>query len=135
MNKYIAILLLAFSGLAFAESYLCVAAAGSGVLENDKGEIIARIYNVEDEKWVVTDESGQWVVKKLGMDLAYFDSCDAVPTSLHCEYTEGWAGVFDLRTFNGTYIASDGETGHFGVPDPSTIFFIGVSAKMVFVDS
>ena len=103
MNKYIPILLLAFSGSAFAETYLCVASAGSGVLENDKGEIIARIYNVEDEKWLV---------KKLGVDLAHFNSCGTFPTGLQCEYTDGWAGFFHLQTYNGTYIAlTMGEGG------------------------
>ena len=43
MNKYIAILLLAFSGLAFAESYLCVAEEATGFyFKNGKKALICR---------------------------------------------------------------------------------------------
>ncbi len=90
MKIYIAILLLAFSGSAFADSYLCVAEVGAGIVE-EESKIRAKVFDVSDAKWIITNESGKWVVKQLGQEFANFDICDS---HFHCEASTGWAGYF-----------------------------------------
>ena len=90
MKIYIAILLLAFSGSAFADSYLCVAEVGAGIVE-EESEMRAKVFDVSDAKWIITNESGKWVVKQFGREFAHYDSCDS---QFHCEASAGWAGYF-----------------------------------------
>ena len=67
MNKYIAIILLTFSGSAFAEAYLCIAEEGAGVSINRTNNTFAsNIYDVSGEKYVHSNSSGEWTVTKFG---------------------------------------------------------------------
>jgi hypothetical protein len=70
MNKYIAILLLLFSGSVFAESYLCIAEEGAGVSYNPvMGTFDSTTYDVSDQKFILSDTNGKWEVKKFGRDV------------------------------------------------------------------
>ena len=58
MKKYIAILLLAFSGLAFGESYLCIADKATGFAFQE-GEWASTNFNVGDEKYILRERSNE----------------------------------------------------------------------------
>ena len=58
MKKYIAILLLAFSGSAFAESYLCIADKATGFAFQD-GDWASNEFNVGDEKYILRERSNK----------------------------------------------------------------------------
>ena len=69
MNKYIAILLLALSGSAFAETYLCIAEAGTGVSFNKSNNTFnAQVYDVSRHKFILSNGSGIWGVKFFGKE-------------------------------------------------------------------
>lgn len=82
-----------------AETYLCLAEAGAYVKENAAGSFEPGVANVEDQKYVLTNENGKWVVKMLGQDSAMYDDCDG---RFWCEHSEGWRGIF-WRKENGTF--------------------------------
>ena len=58
MKKYIVILLLAFSGSAFAESYLCIADKATGFAFQD-GDWVSNEFNVGDEKYILRERSNK----------------------------------------------------------------------------
>ena len=102
MNKYVVILLLAFSGSAFAESYLCISEAAGGVREKfSLGKINGLAYTT-DTKWVVRNESGSWLVTEYGRTAPSFDYCniDTVNT-IRCGDHVGQ--VFYYHIDSGTY--------------------------------
>jgi hypothetical protein len=98
MKLYIGILLLAFSGSAFADAYLCIPEAAAGVSHNYKtySDVTAKIYNTND-KYVLTNSSGKWVLKRHGEDKVYFSNC---LSEYHCNNGEYYGGSF-LRSAEG----------------------------------
>jgi|GEM_PF-6816340 len=94
--------LILFSGAAYAESYFCVAEASAGVEYGGKNGVQANIYNVSDMKFIQTNESGTWQVKRLGDDYATYDKCSSI---YFCERKQGYTGVF-MRDGNGTFTAT-----------------------------
>jgi len=67
MSKYIAILLLAFSGSVFAETYLCIVEAGDGVSFDKKtSSLDSQVYADSSKEFVLSNDSGKWVVKRFG---------------------------------------------------------------------
>lgn len=83
---------------AHAESYLCVTEATAGVEHGVKHGIQAKIYNETSEKYIISNESGEWVVKKLGSEIPIFDKCTG---QNFCEMKSGYGGAFirDLKGF------------------------------------
>jgi hypothetical protein len=86
MNKYITILLLAFSGSVYAESYLCIAEAAGGVRAGFKHENMEAHVYTTDTKWIVENESGNWVVTEFGNPSPSFDVCehDIIMSTIRC---------------------------------------------------
>ena len=104
MNKAIigsAILALLFSNIANAASYLCVAEVGAGVSEGKDGNLSSSLYNVDTEKYILSDEGGDWKLSELGKEYSYLDSCSEQGNL--CERLDGWAGTFMRNTENGIF--------------------------------
>ena len=111
MNKYIAILLLTFSGSAFAETYLCTAEAGAGVSFDKKtSSFDSRVYNVSSEEFVLSNNSGKWVVKRFGQEKVWLP-CQ---TEFVCERQDGsYAGHFikyDNSNFTAMWFVTHSDT-------------------------
>jgi hypothetical protein len=83
----------------FADSYLCVPEAGAVVNDGGAGGVEAGLLNVTPHKWVLSNESGNWVVKKLGSDKPYFDRCQS---EFFCDNANGFGGAF-WRDTNGSF--------------------------------
>ncbi|TMO47269.1 hypothetical protein [Pseudoalteromonas ruthenica] len=100
MKVLFVFLLAVFSSNTFAVTYLCVAEAGAGV-KNTGSVISAEVYDVSDNKYVISDESGDWKFKSLGNNSSAL-TCD---TEYFCEVKGGFASVF-FRSNDGifTYI-------------------------------
>ena len=89
MNKYIAFLLLAFSGSVYAEQYLCIAEAGAGVSFNKKtNSFESKTYDVSSQKFILSNNSGKWVVKNFGSETVWLPC----PTDSMCLYQDGTYG-------------------------------------------
>ena len=110
MNRLTALLIVLVSGVAHAESYLCVPEAGASVMHGGGEPIRARIEDDSDNKFIVTNNSGQWLVKLLGRDEAVYE-CSS-PN--YCEGSKAYVGTFIRYTdgvFSATWLASD-KQGH-----------------------
>lgn len=111
MVKRVLLLSLALAQFALADTYLCVAEKGAGIIQGAGKPIEAHIYDVSTMKWVMSNESGKWVVKELGKDFAQFDNCTS---EWFCQHLGGYAGVF-MRNKEGefslTWVSSISEDG------------------------
>ena len=123
MNKYIAILLLVFSGSAFADSYLCIGEEAGGVRKDMQSrKYKGLVLNAKDSKWVVTNEEdagalmeGHWVVKVFSDGGLYFYNCENDlysseddPFSMSCSSVR--RGSFELyfkKSGDGAYEAGE----------------------------
>lgn len=90
------------STTSYADSYLCVAEAGAGVSGDDSG-IEATLYDVRNEKYIVSNESGSWEFKELGEDSSQL-VCE---TEYYCEIPGNLGALFFKDKESGifTYIA------------------------------
>lgn len=98
--------------VALADAYLCVPEAGGVVHSGGPKGISADILNVNRDKWVMTNESGKWIVKALGSDAALFDKCES---EFFCENASGFAGAFwrdQQGVFSIVWLLVDGEVNH-----------------------
>ena len=79
MNKYLAILLLVFSGSAFAESYLCIAEAAGGVRSFiNSNKMKGSSYDAGGAKWIVTGNNKDWEIKLFGTDFSTYNYSECV---------------------------------------------------------
>ena len=78
--------------LASAETYLCLADAVAGVNRDSDNSVEASVYDTSKAKFITSNESGKWLVKKHGNDFPLFDTCDEM--GIHCENSTGFAGRF-----------------------------------------
>ena len=122
MNKYIAIILLAFTGPAYAETYLCIAEAGAGV-SYDKGKHTfgSQTYDVSTIKLIQSNNSGEWVAKAFGdediwLDCASEFMCRTVP-----EVPQAYSGYFWRKSEN-KFVASWSTTRDSGVREAITVW-------------
>lgn len=98
-----------------ADTYLCVGEAAAGVEHGGKAGIKAHIYNPENEKYVMTNGSGAWVVKALGEDDPLFDDCKS---EHFCERKgDLYAGTFVRYSEGGTFTAVTVRGGFDDDPD------------------
>ncbi|MDG1707349.1 MAG: hypothetical protein P8H03_01235 [Emcibacteraceae bacterium] len=105
MNKVIfgsVILTLLFSNIANAASYLCVGEAGAGVLNTVDNRIYSELVNVTANKFILSDESGEWKVTELGKNNPIFDDCLGGPGYV-CVMTGGGYGGAFMRNDNGIF--------------------------------
>lgn len=89
-------ILLLFCGSVSAESYLCIADQVGGVKTYDSGKMKASIYAPEPYKYVMTQNDGNWTVKRLKTDYPAYEQC---ATERYCQDI---AGHF-MRWSNGTF--------------------------------
>lgn len=101
LEKRIAVgtLLGLFPVLAWSQSYLCVPDAAAVVEDAPGRTATSEAFSSSDNKYVVTQAGGSWVVKTLGAEDVLFDSCaignTGVPTL--CELGNGrYSGTFLL---------------------------------------
>jgi len=112
MNRLSAFLIVLVSGIVHAESYLCVAEAGAAVVHGGGEPIVARIADVSNQKFVVTNDSGKWLVKSLGQDEAVFDKC---VSPYFCQRSDLYAGTFNRYengVFSFTWFPPTDKQGH-----------------------
>jgi hypothetical protein len=113
MGKYLAFLLLAFSGSAIAESYLCIADQATAIYYNEKAKKWGRgIVTLEDNNYLVSpidpkkcgaDCDYKYEVKKFGRSTLMATCNEEFDTNgfLDC-YTKG--GKFNFNKVNGRYL-------------------------------
>lgn len=87
------------SGLANAESFLCVSEAGAGVSINSNGSITSETYNVSSAKYILSNSEGNWQLKKLGVDSINIMACEK---QYMCRCQEYLCGGF-VRTNTGFF--------------------------------
>jgi hypothetical protein len=91
--KLAATLLALLPNACFAQTYLCVVDAQAAVWRTKTGETESgRADPAKAPKWVLTSESGHWLVRRLGDSFAIFDKCTS---EYFCENSGGFAGHFD----------------------------------------
>lgn len=100
MTKVAAVLLTLLPCLTHAETLLCVAEAGAVVEDGGKDGIVAGLANVSQNKYIQTNESGNWVVKVLGENEPLFDKCKS---QYFCERSEFYAGTFLRKPESGVF--------------------------------
>ena len=86
--------------LASADTYLCLADAVAGVSRGSDNSVVANVYDTSKAKFITSNESGQWLVKRHGTDYPLFGKCDE--KGIHCENSGGFAGRF-MRGKDGTF--------------------------------
>lgn len=85
-------LLSSCASIASATSYLCVPEAGAAVTNDEHGTITSGAADVSLTKFVVTNESGKWIVKFLGSEVPLFDKCSSKD---FCEHSgDGYSGAY-----------------------------------------
>lgn len=83
----------------FSETLLCVAEAGAVVEDGGERPATAGVADVSAQKFILTREDGELILKELGKSYVLFDKCTS---EYFCERSEGYAGVF-FRTEKGTF--------------------------------
>ena len=76
---------------AMAKTYLCLPEVATALDQQENGTFSANVVDLSQFKFILTNESGRWLLKKSGTDGAIFDDCD---TEYFCENSLGWAGAF-----------------------------------------
>lgn len=107
MSPFVWAAMISCSG-AHADAFLCVAEKAAGVRDGGGRPIEAVIFNTDPLKWLLTNESGKYVLKRLGEDGVMFGNCNE--SSYFCEHTDGYAGVFqrgDSGTFSVTWMTME----------------------------
>ena len=96
MKKYIAILLLTFSGSAFAEAYLCIPEAAAGIRYNPKNDSYykAVLFDPDQYKFIQSNSSGKWTVKTFELDATAYEYCE---TKFYCLRSKDNIGDYFIR--------------------------------------
>jgi len=106
MKILLPLILILFAAPCFGESYLCVSEAGAGVTNFNGSKFEANVYDMSEHKFILTNNSGKWLVKRLGVDSAMYDYC---ASKYFCESSSGYVSVFNYmanNTFHATWISS-----------------------------
>ncbi len=99
LYKYIVYLFLLLPVNLYATTYLCVGETGAGVENTGTGGFRSQVYDVSNQKFALSNDSGKWLLKKIGQDYPKFDQCD---TEYMCRSKEGYSGIF-LRGSDGVF--------------------------------
>ena len=103
MKKYIAILLLSFSGSAFADSFSCIGEKGAGVVFGKGIDITSQTYDASSRKFIHSNAKGKWQLFKYGEDKPFFDECTNTENGMRCELSGdpgfGFFNHFEYGTF------------------------------------
>jgi hypothetical protein len=98
-----ALCLLVVAGPATADTYLCLVDAQAGVWRTKEGIVESgRADPAKAPKWLLTSESGKWLVRRVGDDNAFFDKCTS---EYFCENAAGFGGHF-ARDKEGNFTVS-----------------------------
>jgi hypothetical protein len=98
MKLFIYILLLYPINL-YATTYLCIGETGAGVENTGAGGFKSQVYSVSNQKFALSNNSGSWLLKKIGQDHPVFDQCES---EYMCQSKEGYSGIF-LRGGDGVF--------------------------------
>lgn len=90
MTKLIPLLFALTSICAHADTYLCVAEAGA-VVEDGGDQISATRVDVSSEKYILSNNTGKWTLRRMRDDFEIFDKCYS---QYFCEREGGYAGAF-----------------------------------------
>jgi hypothetical protein len=85
------VVLFVFSSAIIADTYLCVGEAGAVVSHGGKRGLESIAYSKTDSKYVLSNNSGEWLLKSMGHDTPIFDSC---VSQYYCENTNYYGGTF-----------------------------------------
>jgi hypothetical protein len=103
MNKYITILLLAFSGSAFSDSFSCIGERGAGVVFGEGIDITSQAYDASSRKFIHSNQTGKWRLFKYGEDKPFFDECANTKNGMRCGLSGdpgfGFFNHFEYGTF------------------------------------
>jgi len=129
MNKYIAILLLAFSGTVFAESYLCIPEAAAGISYNYKqlNNYQSHKFNEDQYKFLQTNESGKWIVKIYELGVAHYQNCES---EYYCTPSEDTAGDFFLRGKDNQFQALFSAVTNLDTGSANMVLYLGTCSKI-----
>ncbi len=97
MYKLLLLIAIIFSSNTYAKSYLCTGEAAAGITYSDSGRVKSFTADVSKMQWMVTNTSGNWVVKEVGLN---------APLPLQCQseyYCEIENGDFFWRDKNGYF--------------------------------
>ena len=97
--KYVFTILLFLTSNLYADTYLCVGETGAGVENTGPAGFKSKTYDVSNQKLILNNKSGKWILKKLGKDTAVFDNC---LSEYMCMMKEGFSGIF-TRNDNGVF--------------------------------
>ncbi len=92
MNRRMFALALAFvTQTAFGGSFICIPEAGALVEDGDGRPISSHLANVSQSKYILSNSSGDWVLKAHGDEVLTLDNCYS---EYFCESKSGYAGTF-----------------------------------------
>ncbi len=97
--KHILLILLFASSSLQADTFLCVGETGAGVEHTGSAGFKSKTYDVSNQKLILSNNSGKWLLKKLGKDTLVFDNC---LSEYMCMMKEGFSGIF-TRNDNGVF--------------------------------
>ncbi|WP_143004209.1 hypothetical protein [Thiohalorhabdus denitrificans] len=103
--KWFAALIIFFPCITLADTFLCVAEAGAVVEDGDGAPAIASVADVSGKKYILTKDSGSWVVKEIGKEYVLFNQCtEPYPPGApyFCDHSDGYGGVF-IRNGRGRF--------------------------------
>lgn len=89
--KYMSLVLIVFSPLLFAETYLCRGDAGAGVENGGPAGIQSLIYDVSKFQLRLSNERGHWSLTENNDASPIFEHCES---QYRCMPEEGFFGVF-----------------------------------------
>lgn len=98
LTLVLSMLIIAFPKVVLSDTYLCIPEATAGVSSGEDG-FDSHIFNTDNRKIILSNESGEWLVKEHGADFA-LDECSE--NGFECLHSKGYGGAF-LR----------GKDGHF----------------------
>jgi hypothetical protein len=100
--KYIITLILFLPLYSQADVILCVGETGAGIENTGVGGFKSEIYDVSNQKFVLSNDSGAWLLKQMGIDAPVFDHC---VSEYMCMMKNGYSGVF-MRQNDGVFTYS-----------------------------
>ena len=100
--KYFIILILLIPLNVYAETYLCLAETGTGVENTGKGGFKSEVYDVSNQKFILNNNSGSWLLRRVGENNPLFDNCIS---EYMCMMKVGYSGIF-LRSNDGVFTLS-----------------------------
>jgi len=86
-----------------AETFLCVGETGAGVENTGAGGFKSEIYDVSNQKFILTSENGSWLLKKHGQNRPVFDHCNS---EYLCMEKDGYSGVFIRNNQDAVFVYS-----------------------------